>query len=84
MGGQLIKGYALEGDAQAPAGLTKAWKLYRGHKAQTHALASVFLIEKKHLKKPEKEESIRVAKKEASSLARVRHPGVLAVVEPLT
>ena len=44
MGGQLIKGYALEGDSQGATGLTKTWKLYRGHKAQTHALASIFLI----------------------------------------
>lgn len=84
MGGQLIKGYALEGDSQGIIGLTKAWKLYRGHKAQTHSLASIFLIEKKQLKKSEKEDTIKVAKKEASSLLRVRHPGVLAVVEPLT
>jgi SCY1-like protein 2 len=84
MGGQLIKGYALEGDSQGVTGLTKAWKLYRGHKAQTHSLASIFLIEKKQLKKSDKEDTIKVAKKEASSLLRVRHPGVLAVVEPLT
>lgn len=63
MGGQLIKGYALEGDSQGTAGLAKTWKLYRGHKAQTHTLASIFLIEKKQLKKAEKEEAIRMAKK---------------------
>ena len=44
MGGQLIKGYSLEGDSQGVVGLSKAWKLYRGHKAQTHALSSIFLI----------------------------------------
>lgn len=84
MGGQLIKGYAIEGDSQGTAGLTRSWKLYRGKKEGTHLPASIFLIEKRQLKKSEKEEAIKLAKKEASSLLRVRHPGVLAVIEPLT
>jgi hypothetical protein len=63
MGGQLIKGYALEGDSQGLVCLTKAWKLYRGHKAQTHTLASIFLIEKKQLKKADREDTIKMAKK---------------------
>jgi len=62
----------------------KTWKLFKSHKSGAQVNASNFLIEKRNLKKAEKDEVIRVAKKESSSLLRVRHPGVLAVIEPLT
>jgi len=84
MGGQLIKGYSIEGDSLASVGLAKSWKLYKGKKEGSHLPASIFLIEKRQLKKSEKEECIKLAKKEAGNLLRVRHPGVLAVVESLT
>jgi hypothetical protein len=32
MGGQLIKGYAIEGDSLGLVGLAKSWKLYKGKK----------------------------------------------------
>lgn len=84
MGGQLIKGYSIEGQSQGQVGLAKSWKLYRGKKQGATSLASIFLIEKRQIKKNDREDIIKLAKKQASNLLRVRHPGVLAVVESLT
>lgn len=44
MGGQLIKGYSIEGEAIGSAGLAKTWKLFKGHKSGAQAAASIFLI----------------------------------------
>ena len=46
-------------------------------------MATLFVIEKKSLNKAEREELIQFAKKEAMGLARLRHPGVLAISETL-
>ena len=79
MGAQLIKGYSIEGDTVAMVGINNSWKLMKGKKENGQKLASIFLIEKKQVKK-NKEEVLRVAKKEASSLLKMRHPGILAIV----
>lgn len=63
MGGQLIKGYSIEGDSLCHVGLHRSWKLYKGHNSSTHLSASIFLIEKKQLKKSEREDTIKFAKK---------------------
>jgi hypothetical protein len=55
MGGQLIKGYSIQGDSQGVVGLTKSWKLYRAKKAGAHVQASIFLIEKRQIKKADRE-----------------------------
>ena len=83
MGGQLIKGYSIEGEALCHTGVARAWKLFKGINSSTQTQASIFMIEKKQLNKQDKEEVIRMAKKEATNLLRVRHPGVLGVLEPL-
>lgn len=83
MGGQLIKGYSIEGDSLCQTGLSKSWKLYKARHSSTHVSASIFLIEKKQFKKSDRDEGIKQAKKESTNLLRVRHPGVLAVIEPL-
>jgi hypothetical protein len=44
MGGQLIKGYSIEGESITTVGLLRSWKLYKGKKEGTQALASIFLI----------------------------------------
>lgn len=59
------------------------WRIYQGQKHNTHAMATLFVIEKKSLNKAEREELIQFAKKEAMGLARLRHPGVLAISETL-
>ena len=84
MGGQLIKGHSIQGDALCTTGIVDSWKLFKAQNSSSHTAASIFLIEKKQLRKQDKEQILRMSKKEASSLVRVRHPGVLAVIEPLT
>jgi len=54
MGGQLIKGYSIQGESQGVVGLTKSWKLYRAKKGGSHVHASIFLIEKRQLKKSDR------------------------------
>ncbi len=80
MGGQLIKGYSIEGDCLCQTGINRSWKLFKGRNSSTQAAASIFLIEKKQLKKQDKEEIIKISKKESTNLLRVRHPGVLAII----
>ncbi len=51
MGTQQLKGYAIQGEPTLNVGSLKNWKLYTAVKETTKARVSVFLIEKKHLKK---------------------------------
>jgi SCY1-like protein 2 len=80
----LIKGYSIQGDALCSTGIVRSWKLYKAHNSSNQKEASIFLIEKRQLKKVDREETMRMSKKESTNLVRVRHPGVLAVIEPLT
>lgn len=54
MGGQLIKGYSIQGESLCHTGLNRTWKLYKGHNSSAHKDASIFLIEKKQLRKQDK------------------------------
>ena len=79
MGNQLLKGYAIHGEPKSAVGSEKMWRIYQGQKHSTQALATIFAIEKRALPKTERDELIQFAKKEAMGLARIRHPGVLAI-----
>ncbi|KAF1944518.1 hypothetical protein EJ02DRAFT_501404 [Clathrospora elynae] len=82
-----------------PTSYSGPWKIYDAKKKSTGKAASVFIFEKKSLEPPAgagfggrsaasglksaHEEVIERLKKEASSLARLRHPSVLELAEPM-
>ncbi|KAH7080555.1 protein kinase domain-containing protein ppk32, partial [Paraphoma chrysanthemicola] len=82
-----------------PTSFSGPWKIYDAKKKSTGKAASVFVFDKKSLEPPAgsgfggrsaasglkraHEEVVERLKKEASSLARLRHPSVLELVEPV-
>ncbi|KAF1840983.1 protein kinase-like protein Scy1 [Cucurbitaria berberidis CBS 394.84] len=82
-----------------PTSYSGPWKIYDAKKKSTGKAASVFVFERKSLEPPAgagfggrsaasglkraHEEVVERLKKEASSLARLRHPSVLELVEPV-
>ncbi|KAF1911907.1 protein kinase-like protein Scy1 [Ampelomyces quisqualis] len=82
-----------------PASSAGPWKIYDAKKKSTGKAASVFVFDKKSLEPPAgagfggrsaasglkraHEEVVERLKKEASSLARLRHPSVLELAEPV-
>ncbi|KAF2632089.1 protein kinase-like protein Scy1 [Macroventuria anomochaeta] len=82
-----------------PTSYSGPWKIYDAKKKSTGKAASVFVFEKKSLEpsggaslggrsgasqlKRAHEEVVERLKKEASSLARLRHPSVLELAEPV-
>lgn len=85
--------------SQQPTGHSGPWKIYDAKKKSTGKAASVFVFEKKALEPPgggslggrssgsalkrAQEEVVERLRKEASSLARLRHPSILELVEPI-
>jgi SCY1-like protein 2 len=82
-----------------PTSFSGPWKIYDAKKKSTGKAASVFVFEKKSLEPPgggslggrssasqlkrAQEEVVERLKKEASSLARLRHPSILEIAEPV-
>ncbi|KAF2204876.1 hypothetical protein GQ43DRAFT_408692 [Delitschia confertaspora ATCC 74209] len=82
-----------------PTSYSGPWKIHDAKKKSTGKPASVFIFDKKSLEAPSggslggrssasalkraQEEVVERLKKEASSLARLRHPNVLELVEPV-
>ncbi|KAH6615093.1 protein kinase domain-containing protein ppk32 [Boeremia exigua] len=82
-----------------PSSYSGPWKIYDAKKKSTGKAVSVFVFEKKSLEPPggaglggrsgasqlkrAHEEVIERLKKEASSLARLRHPSILELAEPV-
>ncbi|KAH3958056.1 hypothetical protein HBI25_178060 [Parastagonospora nodorum] len=82
-----------------PTSFSGPWKIYDAKKKSTGKAASVFVFDKKSLEPPAgagfggrsaasglkraHEEVVERLKKEGSSLARLRHPSVLELVEPV-
>jgi len=83
--------------ASAPSSTSGPWKIYDAKKKSTGKTASVFVLDRKSLDahssslgrtsasslKRATEEVVERLKKEASSLARLRHPNILELVEPV-
>ena len=83
--------------ATAPAARAGPWKIYDAKKKSTSRAVSVFVLDRKSLDshsnslgrssasslKRATEEVVERLKKEASSLARLRHPNILELVEPV-
>lgn len=81
-----------------PVVISGPWRVHDGKKKSTGTTASIFIFEKKTLEprsggfgksssnsstKKLQEEAIERLKREASSLARLRHPSILQVLEPV-
>ena len=83
--------------ATAPSSTAGPWKIYDAKKKSTGKAASVFILDRKSLEsqggslgrsgasslKRATDEVVERLRKEASSLARLRHPNVLELVEPV-
>jgi serine/threonine protein kinase len=85
--------------SDTPTAISGPWKIYDAKKKSTGKVASVFVFEKKSLDargssgfggrsgntalKRAQDEVVERLKKEASSLARLRHPCILEFVEPV-
>lgn len=84
--------------SSTPSSTSGPWKIYDAKKKSTGKAASVFVFEKKSLEpqgggfaprstsgtvKRAHEEVVERLKKEASSLARLRHPSILELAEPV-
>jgi SCY1-like protein 2 len=83
--------------ASSPSSTSGPWKIYDAKKKSTGKPASVFVFDRRSLDansggfgkssssglKRAQEEVVERLKKEASSLARLRHPNILELVEPL-
>ncbi|KAJ4380679.1 Protein kinase domain-containing protein ppk32 [Didymella sp. IMI 355093] len=94
--GNIYANYTVE---PKPSSFSGPWKIYDAKKKSTGKAVSVFVFEKKSLEPPggaglggrsgasqlkrAHEEVIERLKKEASSLARLRHPSVLELAEPI-
>jgi SCY1-like protein 2 len=86
MGNSLLRNYNIDKDPHLSSGFKNLWKIYNGSRKDRKQDVSVWVIEKKALdkySKDEKEEIINVLKKEANSLIKYKHPGILSIVEPL-
>ncbi|RDL41844.1 Protein kinase-like (PK-like) [Venustampulla echinocandica] len=83
--------------SSAPISTSGPWKIYDGKKKSTGKSASIFVLDRKSLEshsgslgrssassiKRAIDEVVERLKKEASSLARLRHPNILELVEPV-
>lgn len=82
----------------APSSLSGPWKIYDARKKSTGKAFSIFVFDRKSLEsngggfggrssqtnlKAAHQEVLERLKKEASSLARLRHPSILEIVEPV-
>jgi SCY1-like protein 2 len=91
----ITSNYEIGKQAVATSG---AWKIFDGKKKSTNAPASIFIFERKSLDvhssglggrasatsiRKVQDEVVERLKKEASSLARLRHPSILQLVEPV-
>jgi SCY1-like protein 2 len=83
--------------SSTPSSTSGPWKIYDGKKKSTAKAVSIFVLDRKSLDsnagslgrssassiKKATEEVVERLKKEASSLARLRHPNILELVEPV-
>ncbi|KAI9924020.1 hypothetical protein ASPWEDRAFT_146641 [Aspergillus wentii DTO 134E9] len=80
-----------------PIAISGPWKIHDGKKKSTSTAASIFIFDRKNLEsrssgfsnrsgsssKKLQEDVVERLKREASSLARLRHPSILQVLEPV-
>jgi SCY1-like protein 2 len=86
MGNSLLRNYNIDKDPYLSSGFKNLWKIYKGSHKDRKQDVSIWVIEKKTFDKypkDEKEEILNVLKKEANSLIKYKHPGILGIVDPL-
>ncbi len=86
MGNQLFGEYNIEKEPFLTGGYLNLWNIYRGIHKERKQNVCVFVFEKKHLDKFQKDEQndiLNSLKKEAQSLIKYKHPSILGIVEPL-
>lgn len=86
MGNPLLKNYNIDKAPFTQGGFRDLWDIYHGSRKDRQQEVCIFIHEKKNLDKytkEEKEEILNILKKEASALAKFRHPLVLGLVDPL-
>ncbi|EEB05851.1 SCY1 protein kinase Ppk32 [Schizosaccharomyces japonicus yFS275] len=85
----LKNNYHIDAESETHVG---PWVVYSARKKDSHVVVSVFTFDKKPLKHLQKQSSmlrprveflLNVLRKDASTLARLRHPSVLRLMEPL-
>lgn len=86
MGVGLVKNYSVDKEPYLSGGYKNLWKIYKGTPKNRDGVASVFVLDKKSLEvysKDEREEILNILKKEAQSLLKFKHPGILGIQESL-
>ena len=85
MGSQLAKKYEIQKDPISFGGIGQPWRIHRAKtKDRSKSEVSVFMFDKKALSQNrEKQAIVNTLKAEATNLAKLRHPNILQVVEPL-
>jgi SCY1-like protein 2 len=86
MGNPLFKNYNADKDPFLTGGFHNLWKIYKGSRKDRKQDVCIFVCEKKSLEKygkDEREEILNVLKKEASAIAKYKHPAILSLVEQM-
>lgn len=86
MGTSLLKNFNVEKEEYMTGGFKKLWKIHKGTPKTREGKASVFVFEKKRLdsySSAEREEILSTLRKEAQTLQKYKHPGILSIQEPL-
>ena len=88
MGSQLTKNYDVQSNFSSTGGIAELWHLYSATKKNPQRTpVSIFMFDKRVLDRKrtqaEKDDIVNALKAEVAALTRVRHPGILQIVEPL-
>jgi len=86
MGSQLTSLYTISEESASTGGPGNLWKIYSAVKKSSETPVTLFTLEKKRFEKESKtvrEEIFNAIRKEVKTLAKLRHPSILHVVEPL-
>eukprot|EP00826_Nyctotherus_ovalis_P003724 TRINITY_DN10766_c0_g1_i4.p1 TRINITY_DN10766_c0_g1~~TRINITY_DN10766_c0_g1_i4.p1 ORF type:complete len:799 (-),score=205.15 TRINITY_DN10766_c0_g1_i4:155-2530(-) len=86
MGSQLTSSFNIEEQSLTAGGPSDLWKVYRGSKKTNEVPISLFVLEKDRVEKEfraSKEEVFAAVRKEVKTLAKLRHPSILNITEPL-
>ena len=90
MGNQLLKTFEIQKDSYLEGGIRQFWKVHSASHfdEKDKSVYSAFIFKKKVLKgknipNPIKDEVFAILKKEPQNLAKLKHPSILSVAEPL-
>jgi SCY1-like protein 2 len=85
MGSALTKAYDIEKEPSMAGGIHGLWPVYRAKKKQQNMQeCSIFMFDKKAIKAPKTQagmDLLEIVKRDATNLAKFKHPGVLNLVE---